>query len=231
VALSIDDFYLTRAERQLLAASIHPLFATRGVPATHDLQLANSIMDALQGPPAEVLIPRFDKAWDDRASRQQWAPVRSPVDVIIVEGWCMGATAQAEQALSVAANKLEAEHDPKAIWRRHVNQQLNGSYKDFFQRFDAWVMLKAPSFGTVYNWRLEQEQKLAAKCAGQKYPSDQNMLMDETQILQFTQYYQRLTEHTLENLPDKVHFLFELDKHRNIIDYSEPLGLMNEVRG
>ena len=39
VVLSLDDFYLTKAERELLARTVHPLFATRGVPGTHDLDL------------------------------------------------------------------------------------------------------------------------------------------------------------------------------------------------
>ncbi|PTT43253.1 kinase, partial [Stenotrophomonas sp. HMWF022] len=37
--LSLDDLYLTRAERQKLARAVHPLFATRGVPGTHDVAL------------------------------------------------------------------------------------------------------------------------------------------------------------------------------------------------
>src|SRR5687767_10663938 len=40
INLSIDDFYLTHAERQTLSRSVHPLLATRGVPGTHDVQLA-----------------------------------------------------------------------------------------------------------------------------------------------------------------------------------------------
>jgi pantothenate kinase-related protein Tda10 len=35
--LALDDLYLTKAERQRLAADVHPLFATRGVPGTHDV--------------------------------------------------------------------------------------------------------------------------------------------------------------------------------------------------
>lgn len=38
--LSIDDLYLTRAERERLGREVHPLLATRGVPGTHDPALA-----------------------------------------------------------------------------------------------------------------------------------------------------------------------------------------------
>ena len=44
VSISIDDLYLTRAERQQLAEDIHPLFLTRGVPGTHDVELGKSIL-------------------------------------------------------------------------------------------------------------------------------------------------------------------------------------------
>ena len=37
--LSIDDFYLTKAERTQLAEDVHPLLVTRGVPGTHDIQM------------------------------------------------------------------------------------------------------------------------------------------------------------------------------------------------
>src|ERR1051326_1709165 len=37
VVLSLDDIYLSKAARQRLAATVHPLFATRGVPGTPDV--------------------------------------------------------------------------------------------------------------------------------------------------------------------------------------------------
>src|SRR4026208_2618132 len=39
VTVSLDDLYLTRAERLEAAMDHHPLFATRGVPGTHDIAL------------------------------------------------------------------------------------------------------------------------------------------------------------------------------------------------
>ena len=48
-SLSLDDVYLTKAERAAMAARVHPLFATRGPPGTHDLGLLNRLLDRLQG--------------------------------------------------------------------------------------------------------------------------------------------------------------------------------------
>ena len=43
---SLDDIYLTRAERQDLAERVHPLFITRGVPGTHDVALGQQVLDS-----------------------------------------------------------------------------------------------------------------------------------------------------------------------------------------
>ena len=48
--------------------------------------------------------------------------------------------------------------------------------------------------------------------------------MTATQISRFIQHYQRLTEHSLDQLPARVHFLFSLDAARQIVAYAEPLA-------
>src|SRR5689334_19206036 len=45
--LSLDDFYFGRRGRLRLARMLHPLFATRGVPGTHDLALLLRTLAAL----------------------------------------------------------------------------------------------------------------------------------------------------------------------------------------
>src|ERR1700743_3163225 len=68
VTLSLDDVYLTRAERESLGGEVHPLLRTRGVPGTHDLALLASTLDALDkaGPERPGAIPRLDKGQDER---------------------------------------------------------------------------------------------------------------------------------------------------------------------
>lgn len=72
VALSLDDFYHTKAERQQLSKTIHPLLITRGVPGTHDVSLAIKTIDDLKKQRGGVAIPRFSKAIDDRLPEHQW---------------------------------------------------------------------------------------------------------------------------------------------------------------
>ena len=219
IDLSIDDFYLTRQSRLSLAEKIHPLLATRGVPGTHDVFLMNVTLEQLSRKNHEVSIPRFDKARDDRYPENEWDKVSAPFDIVIVEGWCLGTQAQTDEELLKPVNDLESREDPDGSWRRYVNQQIEERYQDIYQMMDVWIMLQAPSFECVYRWRLEQEQKLAASLL---QGEQKNRVMTATQIKRFVQHCQRLTEHSLKQLPGRVHYLFSLDADRRIVSSEEP---------
>ena len=214
VVLSIDDFYYTRQQRQVLSATVHPLLATRGVPGTHDVALAiSTIRDLCSQRTAS--IPRFDKAMDDRLPEEKWDRVKTKPDVIIFEGWCLGAEPQSQEELLEPVNELEKNEDPVGVWRQYVNQQLRDVYPELFDMIDSWIMLKAPSFDCVYQWRLEQENKLRESLSGSTSSADK--LMSEQELKRFIQHYQRITEQLLETLPDKVDYLFELDDKRKVL--------------
>jgi D-glycerate 3-kinase len=220
VSLSLDDFYLTRAERKNLAATVHPLLKTRGVPGTHDIALALQTIDSLREGSGQTLIPRFDKSTDDRHLDSDCDLVDGAVDVIIFEGWCVGAKPQPEEALAQAVNSLELERDADGSWRNFVNNTLARDYQPLFNRIDKLIMLRAPSFDTVFNWRLEQEQKMIARLAEQN-EADRSGIMSEAQIAEFIAHYQRITEFSLEEMPSRADYLFQLDSRRQIIDYSK----------
>jgi len=86
--LSLDDFYLPRARRESLAAEVHPLMETRGPPGTHDMLLCREVMDRLRRP-GEISLPVFDKGLDDRMGTRR---VEGPFDLVLLEGWCVGAS-------------------------------------------------------------------------------------------------------------------------------------------
>jgi D-glycerate 3-kinase len=223
VSLSLDDFYLTKAERNQLAAEIHPLLATRGVPGTHDIQLAIECVDSLIER-KETVITRFNKQIDDRVPFRNLPIVSEPVGFIILEGWCLGAQPQAQYELKNTINGLEETEDNQGIWRNFVNQALNdnGPYQTLFNRVDELIMLKAPSFETVYKWRLQQEHKMIDQALKQGLDRPPKA-MDDAQVLRFIQYFQRITEDLLQQLPKRANHLFELDNERRIISYSQPL--------
>ena len=212
--LSLDDFYLGHEARQRLARDVHPLLATRGVPGTHDTALLNETLDRLidKRECSGTLIPRFDKSIDDRKPEVHWSVVNQRLDIILLEGWCLGAEPVDLANLSDPINDLERAEDRDLIWRKYVNQQLRIHYVPVFSRFDTWIMLKAPSFKSVFSWRLEQEQKLGLSKA-----AESGSLMNSKQLLRFIQHYERITTACLSSLPDKVDFLYALDEKRNVL--------------
>lgn len=211
LAISIDDFYLTQLERRQLSKQVHPLLKTRGVPGTHDIALANlTINNLIQG--QSTKIPRFDKLTDERFSESQWSHISNPVDIVVIEGWCLGVSDQDDNELILPVNDLEHDKDPDALWRSYVNLRLRTDYAYFFDLIDSWVMLKAPSFSCVYEWRLEQERKLKAN-------TKHNIGMDKEAVLNFIKYFQRVSEHSLRTLPDRVNFLYELNTDRDITSF------------
>lgn len=218
--LSLDDFYLTRDQRQHLAATLHPLFATRGVPGTHDVALARQVIADLRGNAVQVALPRFDKAADDRAPQAEWPVLAGPVDLIVLEGWCVGATPQDDAALAAPVNLLEADEDPAGIWRREVNRQLAGPYQQLFGQIDYLLMLAAPGFECVAQWRTQQEQKLIARRGAQGAG-----VMTPAQVLRFIQFYERLTRHCLLSLPERADCLMQLARNRDVLSVQYRRGL------
>ena len=218
VALSLDDFYLTHQQRQQLAARVHPLLATRGVPGTHDVPLAIKTLDQLSSGHGELQLPRFDKLNDDRVACQQLTTIVAPVDVIILEGWCLGARPQSAIELQSPINQLERDQDAAGIWRTYINNALGEHYQELFKRIDCWIMLRAPSFKQVHQWRLEQEVKLADTLNESDRRNASN-IMNKQQIANFIQHYQRITEVLLRDLPASADHLFQLDEMREIIEY------------
>ncbi|MDT8447844.1 MAG: kinase [bacterium] len=190
--LSIDDLYKTKAERQLLAETHHPLFATRGVPGTHDLALGVQLILALRRGGA-VRLPRFDKLADDRAEGRFWPEVGPDLDLLILEGWCVGARPQPEADLSQPVNQLEAQEDPEGIWRAWANQQLKGVYAQLFSQLDGLILLKPDSFTQVKAWRTHQERRMETNTGKRG--------MDDAQLERFIAHYQRLTQWMLTDLP------------------------------
>jgi len=218
VALSLDDFYLTRAERVRLAREVHPLLATRGVPGTHDIALACAVFAALDRGEA-VPLPRFDKATDDRVDPALWQLAPEEVDLVIFEGWCVGARPQPEAALEAPVNLLEKEEDRAGVWRRYVNAQLAGPYQRLFSRIDRLALLRAPDWQQVYAWRLQQEQELRRSGATGEG------LMDKEEVRTFISYYERLTRYILDEMPARADLVLQLDADRDCISVASKARL------
>ncbi|PLX98093.1 MAG: hypothetical protein C0623_13665 [Desulfuromonas sp.] len=215
VTFSIDDIYLSHAERQQLAVDVHPLLATRGVPGTHDPLLGLYLLQQLKvaGEGDMAHLPVFDKAIDDRLPPDQWKIVEGPFDLIIFEGWCVGAMPQTEAELHQPVNNLERQEDTEGIWRRFVNDELSGSYLELFAAIDILLMLKVPGMEQVYEWRLKQEEQLRAQ---QGDNDSASRIMNREQIERFIQHYERISCSMLKEMPERADLVFTLDQRQRI---------------
>jgi len=216
--LSIDDFYFTRAERAKLATKVHPLLATRGVPGTHNTRLLIGSLKRLQtlGPGEMLPVPQFDKAMDDRVAESDWLQITGPLDLIILEGWCVAARARPEEEMATPINALERAEDSDGSWRRYVNHQLRSNYAEVFAMLDWLVFLSAPGFAAIRKWRWQQEQELAGQ-------SDvaATEIMSKSELNRFIQHFERITRDMLAELPTVADFVYYLDESHDVAGVSK----------
>lgn len=231
--VSLDDFYLSKKQRQQLATTVHPLLASRGVPGTHDIPLIEATLNALKSESPHCKLPRFDKSIDDPAPMSDWPVIKQQVDVVIMEGWCWGTPEQTDQALVSPVNQLEQVEDKNGTWRKYVNSSLQAHYLPLYQQMDFWLMLKAPSFACIAHWRKEQEHKLKIAHKNDTHGQSNNDLaiMSDTQIERFIQHFQRLTEHGFIEVPTMCNLVLELDENRTPQKMSgKDIELFNNMR-
>jgi len=211
ITLSIDDLYLSKQRRQKIAKNVHPLLSVRGVPGTHDVKLGEQILSKLVAGERTSLVslPVFDKASDDLLPENCWNRVETPVDIVLFEGWCVGARAQHDSELENPVNDLEQTEDPACTWRRYVNEQLKGAYQELFGYIDYLLMLEVPSMKSVLAWRTLQETKLAQLRAEQGLATSCVMSADE--VKRFIMHYERITRSVLDEMPGRADILLGLN--------------------
>lgn len=214
VVLSIDDFYKTQLQRKQLSKDVHPLFITRGVPGTHDIPLALNTIESLSSLKEDesYKLPTFNKALDEREDESKWRSITGKVDIILLEGWCIGIPSQRSSLLNKPINELEKNEDENGIWRTAVNQSLSSQYNEFYKKIENLIVLQAPSFKCVYQWRLLQEKKLADKTQ----LNGHSKIQTPEQIERFIAHYERLTRHALNVLPDLASWVISLNEHHDM---------------
>ena len=166
--LSIDDLYLPHGQLKAVA-SANPenlLLRGRGQPGTHDIALGLSLLRSLKdinhSPTGHLCIPRFDKSLfdgeGDRLPESEWTPIHGPLDVVLLEGWCVGFYPQSSQYIERRINQvplgLEQTFDVSAYTLEHVldvNQRL-AEYAKWWDLFDVFVQVrKHSSWSSTHN--------------------------------------------------------------------------------
>lgn len=216
--LSLDDLYLSRADRLALGERVHPLLATRGVPGTHDTDLGMDLIKTFTGGEGGVVrTPRFRKELDDRVAAAEWYSVDLPVDIVLFEGWCVSARAESGASLTEAINGFEAESDSEGVWRAYVNGCLEGVYRDLFALVDHTIMLRVPSFDCILKWRMEQEDKLRLQCESLE-DGAKHHFMSEVELRHFIAHFERLTRWMLKDMPSFADVILDFNEDRSFRD-------------
>jgi D-glycerate 3-kinase len=211
--ISIDDFYKTRKERLSLSNRIHPMLLTRGVPGTHDIKMMLNFFRKVKSKKFKKLkLPTFNKAIDDRFKKKHWYSLNDKPDVIIFEGWCVGAKSEKNNSLKKTINSMEKAKDQKQIWRKYVNQQLKSEYKNLYSQLNCLIYLKAKNFSLLQKWRLKQERKL---WLNSKRKSNLK-IMNKEDVINFMQTYQRITQNMFRYMPKYASIILNLNSNHQI---------------
>ena len=211
--ISIDDFYKTRKQRTLLSKNKHSLLMTRGVPGTHDIDIMLNFFKKIKVKKFKILkLPKFNKGVDDRCKQSLWYKIQSKPDVVILEGWCVGARSQNSKELKKPVNSLEKTHDQNFKWRQYVNYQLKTKYKKLFNQLDYILFLKAKNFSLLRRWRLKQEKKLWLKSKNKKNLK----IMNKDQVKNFMDTYQRITQQMFKDMPKYSSIVMNLNNSHQI---------------
>ena len=211
--ISIDDFYKTRKERINLSKKIHPMLLTRGVPGTHDINMMLNFFKNVKSKNFKRFkLPTFNKAIDDRFNKKYWYDLKDKPDVIIFEGWCVGAKSEKNNSLMKSINSMEKSRDQKKIWRRYVNQQLKTKYKKLYSQLNCLIFLKANNFKLLQKWRLKQERKLWLNSK-----KNSNLkIMNKEDVINFMQTYQRITQNMFKYMPKYASIILSLNSNHQI---------------
>ena len=209
--VSIDDFYKTLRERKNMSKKIHPLFKTRGVPGTHDTSsIKNFFIKIKKKRFKKFKIPKFAKNLDDRLKKKYWYNVNERPEIVILEGWCVGAKSQSQSLIKKPINDLEKSEDKQMIWRKHVNHKLKNDYKKIFSKIDHFIFIKIPNFKVVFKWRFLQESKL------RKNSHLNNKTMSYNEIKRFIMFYERITLQMIKDLSKSASMLMMLKKNQEV---------------
>ena len=158
------------------------------------------------------MVPKFNKATDDRYKKSLWYRLKTKPDIVIFEGWCVGAKAQTLNQIKKPINLFEKVYDKQLKWRLHVNKQLKTKYKTLFKELDGLLYLKAKNFNILRNWRLKQERKLWTQTKNKKNLK----IMSSGDVINFMQTYQRITQQMFKDTVKSSSIIMNLNSNHQI---------------
>ena len=181
------DLYKTNAGLKELA-SRHPdnsLLSGRGPPGTHDLDLAQPVLAAIQSINDDtnvvVQLPIFDKSLfggeGDRST--DTVKISGPLDVFILEGWSVGFGPIPKNILKQRYENKTSFSDTTYFTELSLSSlvTLNSYLGEFataiYPSFETIIQIEPESYQHVFTWRLEQERNMKAKNGGKGMSDEQ----------------------------------------------------------
>ena len=166
--LSIDDFYLSLQDREVLARrhADNPFYQIwRGMPGTHYVDKLRLVLQkAREGKP--FTTPRFDKSLHAGKGdvTEEGVTVLQPLDFLVVEGWCLYMENRGVETFKAIVQKNEYVYetfthlDPAGA---HVEVVLAMAepYKEVWDLIDDKILLVPESVTYIEEWRLQQEEE------------------------------------------------------------------------
>ena len=208
LTLSLDNYYLSKNKRILIANNYHELLITRGVPGTHDIKKLIKDVEKFDKNKYPINIPIFDKLIDDTLNYKY--KINNKCNILILEGWCCGCNKINKNYLYKNINTIEKKFDKNFKWRKFYNNKLENDYKYLFDLFEEKIFLKAPSFKYVLNWRLKQEKNNYSQSRSFK-----KMNTDEIKL--FIQHYEKITKWMLKNSKKFANLVIKINSDQKII--------------
>jgi D-glycerate 3-kinase len=154
-SFSLDDLYLTYAQRQALADR---RLIWRGPPGTHDISLGLRTLRGLKAGLPQVEIPWFDKSLHGGQGDPGPSKTTGPVDFVLFEGWFVGARPLPPVAFdNPLPEPIVTEAD--RTFARDMNLRLH-DYLPLWELLDRLVILHVPDYSLSKTWRKQAEHEL-----------------------------------------------------------------------
>lgn len=161
--LSIDDLYKKHKELNELKIK-NPLFEYRGPPGTHDLEILNSIFNKIKEKENNYYLPRYNKSLNNGLGdrNDMGLFVKNPIDILIFEGWFLGANPIYEEKSGIINQIFEDKKFLNNQKKKDLMLQSNENLKDYvkyWNMIDFYISIKPEDFRLSRKWRIEAEKK------------------------------------------------------------------------
>lgn len=214
VCLSLDDFYLPY-EIRLRLKEHDPRLLWRGPPGTHDVHLGVQTLKKLRSQMFPVLLPQFDKSMH-YGQGDRIPPIEvHQADVILFEGWFVGARPVSPFQLETAPPPVVSEADRN--FARDMNRNLH-AYLPLWEQLDRLILLNPKDYRLSLQWRMEAEAKM--RVAGKSGMSD-------VEVVQFVEYFWKALHPELFVLPLRdepqwIDRIIDIDAHHQPTQLYQP---------